>query len=760
MKKAMMKIVELSVDRPKLVLALTLMLTVLFAIQFPKIIIDTDPENMLREDEPVRVFHDKVKRDFGIDELIVLGIVREDGIFNRESLQKIKRITDEVLLIKGVISDDVMSLTLTNNVVAKGGVLNVRPPMVNVPKDEAGIEKLKQEVLGNPLFSDRLVSADARGAAIYIPIEDKDIAHEVGEAVKAIYAKMGGPEKYYMAGLPIAEDTFGREMFLQMAVVAPLAGGLLMLILFVIFRKVSLIVPPMAVAMLAVIWTMGAMIGLGFKIHIMSSMIPVFLMPIAVCDSVHILSDFFEKAPNTADRRKAILDVFSELMKPLFFTTITTAVGFSMLARADIPPVKAFGLFVAFGVVAAWLLTILVIPASLMLLRERKPIISRKEGSPVLAALGRFSLGRSKFVVIIGAVLIVVSVFGVMSLVVNDNPVKWFKKSHPIRIADNALNELIGGTYISYLVLSGKEEESIKQPEVMAYIEGLQRHLESLELVGKTTSVADVVKRINYVLHDEDPAYDVLPETKEAVGQYLFLYLMSSKPDELDNVVDYGFSKANVWVQLKSGDNRDMTAVVADVEQYVLKNPLPAGIAMQWSGLPYLNVAWQELMVTGMLKATVGSWWIIFILLVVQFRSLWWAIVGILPLGFSVLFSYGIIGFAGKEYDMPIAVVSTLALGLGVDFSIHFIQRFRDKLRETGDLEATMQWTMGGAPALAIFRNAVTVGLGFLPLVFSTLLPYVTVGVFFGALALFAGITTLVFLPALIGSMRGVLVQI
>lgn len=760
MRTTVMRLVRLSVDRPWTVLIVIGILTALFAVQFPKIIIDTDPENMLREDEPIRVFHNQVKQDFGIKELIVLGVVNDDGIFNPESLDKIKHITDEVLKIKGVIAEDVMSLTVTNNVVGKDGTLNVRPPMVEVPRDEAGIENLKNEVLDNPLFRDRIVSSDGRGAIIYIPIENKDIAREVGLEIEAIYTALGGPEKYYMAGLPVAEDTFGGEMFVQMAVVAPLAGGLLMLILFLIFRRVSLVAPPMAVAMLSVMWTMGAMIGLGFKVHIMSSMIPVFLMPIAVCDSVHILSDFFEKIPHAKDRKQAVLDVFEELMKPMFFTSITTAVAFSMLALADIPPVKAFGLFVAFGVMIAWLHTMTVIPAMLMLLRERKPITAREEGSPMLAALGRFSLNRSKLVVVVGAVLTVVAIYGVTTLVVNDNPVKWFKKSHPIRVADSVLNDLIGGTYISYLVLEGQGEEDMKRPDVMDYIEGLQEHLESLELVGKTTSVADVVKRVNYVLHDSDKAYDVLPDTRSAIGQYIFLYLMSSKPDELDNMVDYDFSKANIWVQLKSGDNRDMTSVVDDLSRFMEANPAPDGVSVQWSGLPYLNITWQSLMVTGMLKATMGSWWIIFVLLIVQFRSLWWAAVGMLPLGFSVLFTYGLIGFAGKEYDMPIAVCSTLALGIGVDFSIHFIHRFRDRYKETGDLEATMQWAMGGEPALAIFRNALTVGIGFTPMALATLLPYVTVGLFFGSLAFFAGITTLVFLPALIGTFRGVLLKV
>ena len=131
-----------------------------------------------------------------------------------------------------------------------------------------------------------------------------------------------------------------------------------------------------------------------------------------------------------------------------------------------------------------------------------------------------------------------------------------------------------------------------------------------------------------------------------------------------------------------------------------------------------------------------------------------------LPLVFAVVFSYGLIGFIGKEYDMPIAVCSTLALGLGDDFAIHFISRFRQRFRETKELKQAMELTMGGEPALAIFRNALVVGLGFFPMVMATLTPYVTVGLFFGALAFFSGVTTLIFLPALIGSFKKVLLKV
>ncbi len=752
-------LINFSLKYPRTVIFLTIIVTAVLSFQFPKIKIDTDPENMLARDEPVRVFHNQVKREFGINEMIVLGILREDGIFHRDTLRKIKEITDSIKHIRGVISDDILSLSVTNNVIASGGTLRVRPPLFKLPDTDWEVESLKKEILDNPLFRDRLVSSDGRGAAIYIPIESKDIAHEVAQEIRRIIKPLEGKEKFYMAGLPLAEDTFGAEMFRQMAIVAPLAGGFLMLILLIIFRRIMLVLPAMIVAMLSVIWTMGAMIGLGFTVHIMSSMIPVFLMPIAVCDSVHVLSDFYEHYKGK-DRSGVIRDVFRSLFRPMLYTSLTTAVGFANLAWAKIPPVRVFGLFVALGVLSAWLLSVTFLPAFLSIIKERRlrGLEKVKSSSRVLAVLSDISISKSKAVVIVGAILLVIAIYGVTTLRVNDNPVKWFKKSHPIRVADTVLNRIIGGTYISYLVFEGSAPDDMKRPDVVSYMDKLQSYLHSHHLVGKTTSIADVVKRINYVLHDQDASYERVPDSRQLIGQYLFLFLMSSKPDELDNLVDYDYKKANLWVQLRSGDNRDMTAVVRSVENYVKDNPLPEGISIKWSGLPYLNIVWQKLMVSGMLKATIGSYWVVFVLLIVLFRSFWWAIIAILPLSFSIIFSYGLIGFAGKDYDMPIAVCSTLTLGLGIDFAIHFCQRFRAHLKESGDFNKTMQWVTKGEPTVAIARNAIVVGLGFLPLVLATLTPYVTVGLFFGSLALFAGITTIFFLPALIETFKGKLI--
>ncbi|MFQ6115832.1 MAG: RND family transporter, partial [bacterium] len=681
--------------------------------------------NMLEAHQPDRVFYDQIKEDFGIRDLIVLGVTDEAGVFRPETLGKIARITEEILRIEGVIVEDVISFTTTDNVASRGGgLLEVRRIMEEVPGTEEEAKALQTSVYDNPLFVEKLVSKDGHAVALYIPIQKKDMSYRISREIESIVQKeLGEGQNYYIAGLPVAEDTFGSEMFYQMGILAPLTGMVIFLLMFLLFRKVSLIVSPMIVAMFSVVWGMGALIGLGFTVHIMSSMIPIFLMPIAVLDSVHILSEFHDRYPDRRDRKQTLLAVTEELFTPMLYTSLTTAFGFASLTLAEIPPVRVFGAFVAIGVMAAWLLTVTFIPASIMLIREERllaKVAKREKRSSFLAALlpklGRFAFAQSRAVVLGATLLLALGIWGITKIVVNDNPVKWFNESHKIRIADRVMNERFGGTYMAYLTVEGQQPDDIKRPEVMAYIDELQKYLEQKEVVGKTSSVADIVKRLGHVLRGDAGSENQLPSSQDEIGQYLFLFLMSGDPNDLDNFVDYDYQKANIWVQMKRGDNRDMERVEQAVQQYFNKNDVPQGIEIRWSGLTYINKVWQDLMVKGMLKAVLGGFVAVFVLMLFLFRSPGLAFISMMPLTFAITLSYGSIGFIGKDYDMPIAVCSSLALGLSIDFAIHFIQRFRRKYRESGNVEAANLFIFQ-EPARAISRNAFVIVFGFLPLV-------------------------------------------
>jgi hypothetical protein len=751
---------RLCVDFPRLTIGVILLLTFWAIFQLPKITTDTDPENMLEPDAPVRVSHEATKRTFGIHELIVVGFESERDLFNVDDLTKLFRINREILNIPGVIIPDVLSLVTTDTMRKSGDTLEIRKLLERPPQTQEDARQLKDTLLGNPLFREKLISQDGQRVAFYIPIERKEIAARVTREIQALVDTEPGITAK-IAGLPMAEMVFGEQMFLLMGVLSPLVMLVITVGLWIFFKDWRLIVAPLLVSMLSVLWTMGLLIGLGYPVHIMSSMIPIFLMVTGLADGIHILSQFYDVYPRYGDKRTAILETMKELYSPVLYTSYTVMAGFGSLMLVNIPPVRIFGLFVAIGVLAAWILTVTFLPAFMMLLNEET--LKRRWQREVATGgvlvrvadwLGRLGMARSWGVLLAGIAVLALAGYGMEQNRVNDDPVKWFKSSSPIRQASRLMNQQFGGTYMAYLVAEADAPDAATRPEVLRYLDELQREIGQDPRVGKTTSLADILRWINRVLTGNDE----LPRSQELAAQYLFLYLSSGgSPDTLDNFVDYGYQRLNIWLQLKTGDNQDMIEVMERVTRYVTAHPLP-GVRVEMTGPTYVNVVWQQVMVTGMLGSFAGSIVTVLLIMAIEFRSLLWALIGVVPLLSTIFVSYGLLFFIGKEIDMPIAVCSSLALGIGVDFAIHFIFRFRERYRQERDLQKSLQWTFG-EPAVGILRNALLLFLGFAVMLAAPLGPYVTVGAFAAIDMLVGALATLLLLPALIVLLQRVILK-
>ncbi|MBN1291437.1 MAG: outer membrane lipoprotein-sorting protein [Candidatus Latescibacteria bacterium] len=748
---------KFSRNNPKIIIGLVTITTVFFALQFSKIKIDTDPENMLSPQEHVRQFHHEIKETFNLHDMLVLGIYDEKGVFNQNTIPRVIAITDEIKDLDGVIADDILSISEVDDITSDNGTIRVHPLVEGLPATkEEGLE-LKFAIERNPILSNKLAASDGKLIGIYIPIESKNLSFKLSKQIEEIARKHLGEEQYYIAGLPIAEDTFGAEMFKQMGISAPLAGLIIGLLLLFFFRKFIVVFAPMVLAVVTVIWTMGLLIGTGNTVHIMSSMIPIFLFPIAVLNSIHILSSFHERYQRHKHMKTTIMHTMDELFMPMLFTSLTTTVGFLSLALTPIPPVKVFGLFVSFGIATSWLLSMTFLPAYAMLLPKKtlKTFGISEEGDDsvmarILPKIQVWSTNRARGIVIGTLVLFAFSVVGISRIVVNDNPVNWFKKDHPLRQADAIMNSHMGGTYMSNLVFEG-DEDTFKEPEVVAYMESVQNLINERKSVGATTSVVDVLKKIAYELKGTSE----LPDNYDEIAQYYFIYEMAGgDPEDLFTFITSDYSKAHIWVQMTEGDNILMNNLVHTVDDYISLHPLPEGVSAEWAGLNYINVVWQDKMVNGMLWSLLGSFLIVFFMMVILFRSLVWGLLSMIPLTTTITFIYALIGFAGKPYDMPVAVLSSLTLGLSIDFAIHFIKRAQFIHNQTNNFKETMN-QMFEEPAKAITRNMMVIAIGFVPLFLANLVPYITVGVFFFIIMLFSGIATLIILPALSQILQG-----
>ncbi len=863
-----------SLKHYKLITIVMVVFTLALGALIPLIEVDTDPENMLSKDEAVRVFHNLTKEQFELNDIVIVGIVNNkhpNGVFNPVSLARIYELTEFSKTLwwpneekpdeqTGVIEVDLLAPSTVDHI-GQGGPGEVRFEwlMKKPPATEAEALEIRDKAMSNPLLKGTLVSEDGKAICLYLPLTSKDLSYRVYSKLKEKIATFQGDEEYHITGLPVAEDTFGVEMFIQMAISAPLAMVVIFLLMLLFFRKLILVLSPMIVAMVSVISTMGLLIGLGFPVHIMSSMIPIFLMPIAVVDSVHILSEFFDLYTKEKGRVGTVKEVMSNLFTPMLYTSLTSAAGFASLALTPIPPVQVFGIFVAIGIMIAWACTITFVPAYIMMIKEKslenfgqeaRHVEKQNWLTKLLNRTGNFTYSKAKPILAAIIIITVVAIYGITRIQINDNPVKWFSKSHPIRQADIELNEHFGGTYMAYLVLEdgtkgnistefvgslrnrwlkkgfelteeipqakdlvseiekllfprASDEKSrgqyvdefieiankklqaaeesgedavidlwyevadffelererlklFKQPKLLEYMAKLQNHLKESGLVGKSNSVADVVKKVHQELIDgKDESY-MIPKSSGAVAQCLLQFQSSHNPDDLWHLVTYDYMKANIWIQLTSGDNKDMEKVVKGVGDFFAKNTPPVPLKYNWAGLTYINTVWQNKMVLGMLQSFLGSFIIVFIMMAILFRSPLWGIICMIPLTITIAVIYGIIGLIGKDYDMPVAILSALTLGMAVDFAIHFLERVRASFAETGSWQSSVG-VMFGEPARAISRNVVVIAIGFLPLLAASLVPYKTVGIFLCAIMVLSGAITLLVLPAIIKLIEKVL---
>ncbi|WP_319201093.1 efflux RND transporter permease subunit [uncultured Ilyobacter sp.] len=844
-------ITDMSIRYPKFIISIFIVITLILAFFIPRIEIDTDPENMLSEDTFVRKFHNYAKKEFLLNDIIVVGVVnenRDEGVFNPKTLQDISTLTENIKTWDGVIKEDIISPSTQDNI-SQGGVGEVifEWLMKEPPETIEDSLKIKNNIMSNPVLKGTMVSEDGKALALYIPIKSKDMSYEYSVMIKNIISNFNNGDSYYISGLPVAEDTFGVQMFKQMEISAPLAMIIIFILLKVFFKKNSLILSPMIISAMSVFMTMGLLIGMGYKVHIMSSMIPIFLMPIAVVDSVHILSVFHDLYPESMNKEKALRGTMDELFVPMLYTSLTTCVGFASLALTPIPPVRIFGLFVSFGIAMAWILTVTFIPSYIILFIKEESLTNFGKSNDskssfiekLLQKNSEFTFTHYKKIIAATCILVLISAYGISNIIINDNPVIWFEKNHEIRKADRVLNDHFAGTYMAYLVLERdyeaediknaleetqilleqyrgdlgevlyedlnqaadsvyktmlgsenysvqefyslvkdqtelaldendsfvledvydilgeyqSESQTFKNPKMLEYMDRLSQELDSNLNVGKSNSIIQIVKKVYQELLGGQKENFRIPDTTAGVAQSLLSFQNSHTPQMLWHFVTPDYEKGNIWVQLKNGDNKSMQEVSESIEAWMKKNKSPMKIKHNWAGLTYVNVIWQNEMVRGMLNSLMGSFVVVFLMMAFLFKSPLWGILSMIPLSVTVLFSYGLIGLVGKSYDMPVAVLSSLTLGLSVDFAIHFIERAREIYSVEKNWKITLD-KMHEKPARAVVKNSIIISVAFLPLLLAPLVPYKTVGILISAILMVSSIATFIILPALIKPLK------
>ncbi len=694
---------------------------------------ETNLDKYMPQDHPAFVYSDKAESWFNIKDGIIIALENKNGVFNTETLDTLKKLTKRFQKFPEIDKNDVTSLYTADNIIGSEDGMDVKAFYKRVPKSPEKLKKLKENVINNEMVFGRLVSYDTTVTVIIAEIGDDVFTQDFyNHILKTAKASETDDIKIYVAGRPIVEGTMALLGPADMKKMVPIVILVIFIVLFITLRSFKGTLITLGVVFFSTIWAFGLMATVGIPIYAVSTMIPVMLIAIGVADGIHLYSHlqvFINHNPQ-ATRKEATKDMLKFLWKPVIMTSVTTAVGFISLLTSQVYPVKYFGIFTAFGVMMAMVFSLVFLPAGIMIfgLPKAKPInhTEDKEGHSHSKIANNFAswVIKHKYVSIVGSLIIaVLSIIGMQEIWINSSFLEKFEKNSEIVLTDKFINEHFGGTSTLNLILDAEgKKDAFKNPAVLKLVDKMQKDVDNeLQVVGNTFSLADYIRRMNKVMNADKEEYNTIPDNQDMIAQYLLLYEMSGDPENLNKVVDYDYEKANVTFQLKSDNSKAMNSTLAIIEKY--KDDFKKlGIDMNYAGSGYKGLVFTDLILEGQIKSLILSLIIIVVLLSLMFKKISIGLIGSVPIILTALISFGIMGFLGIPLNTTTALLSSIAIGIGIDYAVHFLEQYRHNAEHSQDKMKTAQLTMAHS-GRAIIYNAIVVIAGFLVLIFSVFPP-------------------------------------
>ena len=726
----MKNILNKSLQLPWLSIGLTILLSaVFFYFMSQNSKMETNLDKYMPQDHPAFIYSDQAEEWFGINDGIIVAIENKNGIYNTATIDTLKQLTRVLQKMDEIVKSDVTSLYTADNIIGDEEGMDVKSFFKKVPQTEEKLKELQQNVRNNEMVYGRLVSTDETVTVIIAEIRDDVFTQEFyNEILELADAFQTDDITIHVAGRPIVEGTMALLGPADMKRMVPIVLLVITIVLYIMLRSIRSTLLTMSVVFFSTLWAFGLMAMVNIPIYAVSTMIPVMLIAIGVADGIHLYSHLhlFQRKNPDAGKKEAVTDMVKHMWKPVVMTSITTAVGFISLLTSQVYPIKYFGIFTAFGVLVAMLLSLLIIPAGIMIFGLPKLKKKKKKSRNNSSFYQHFAIKviRNKKVSIFAtAAIIILSIVGMQKIWINSSFLDKFERDSEIVLTDKFINDHFGGTTSLNLILDADGKKDVfKNPEALRLVDKMQTQLENeLEVVGTSFSLADYINRMNKVMNADDEAFNTIPDSQDMIAQYLLLYEMSGDPENLDKVVDYDYEKLNVTFQLKSDNSKAINSALAIINTYE-DDFSEMGISMKYAGSGYKGLIFTDLILEGQIMSLILSIIIVIVLLSFMFKNILAGLIGAVPILVTALISFGVMGFLDIPLSTTTALLSSIAIGIGIDYAVHFIEQYRVNALKTGDKELTAQKTMAHS-GRAILFNAIVVIAGFLVLLFSVFPP-------------------------------------
>ena len=696
-----------------LIILLVLMGTLFFGNEIRSLKIDADILRSLPDEDPDAKLLKKIGENFGGNNMGVI-ILETDNIYQTSVLEHIQLLTDTLANIDGIITVS----SLTNIINIKGGDYGIEIGKLvdeyEMPESPKDFQILRNNILNNEMYKGSIVSEDETSTLIIFNLDNNSDVNAIAKNVIRKTKELNLPEKLYYIGSPMLLTYISDLMRDDLTNLLPLAFLVIAFILFLSFRSISGVLLPLLIAIIAIVWSLGSMAFLDIKMSMISNNIPIILLAIGSAYTIHVINRI--NKVSQSKETDVIARALAFVLIPLILAALTTIIGFvSFIFGAYLSMIVDFGIFTALGTLFASLLSIFFVPAILEVVNyKRKKNIKQKEHSFLtnyfLKPINALLIKRPKTILIFWMVLIAISIIGMSSIKRSVDIQEYFKKNNPTRLAENIMIEKFGGTKPIFVHFKG----NMQSPKVLKTMIQTSEYMEKSPDVYTSMSIAKLIAEINLNITNTRG----IPNKSEQIEQLWFLL---EGNEVLNRFVNEDLTEGIIISKFKSPDNESKKEFAKYMRAFIATNS-SEDCEIEITGMPFVDITMDQSLINSQIGSILIAILFVIILVGIILRSWISGLYASIPIIATIMLLFGFMGLTGISLNIATVLVASVALGIGIDYSIHIISHFNESYKKSQDLYASIQESIL-ISGNAIIINVISVSAGFLILVFSEMVP-------------------------------------
>ena len=731
--------VDQALQHSRRTITLSILATLFMGSGIRFLVMDDDMMKMFPKELESKVTCDTIQNEFGSTEIIFIAFGRQgESAYQEKTLADLWTLTEQLNILSTV--DDISNISNATRIDQVDGFLEIDDLQIRKVLSSSEIDDIKVYLNKNQDLKKQLVSKGEEYLLTIIQPFDQvgldqfrnDIV-SVADSILSNYDVHYGGTAYVTGSVPqlIRDDV---QSLIKMGMV------IMLVILLFNLRSIHGVLMVMMVIISSLIAMMGFM-GWAYKITgsdrflfaLLNTSMPIILLTIANSDGVHVVTKFFREFRKLRDVNTAIESSMDALLLPIFLTSITTIAAFLTMVSSPLEPLIGYGVSISVGIAWAWLMSSLMLPA----------VISTKKWDPNSKAIAQASIFEKlvgkianivthypKYVFSSGLILVLAGLMGLYKITIDVNVASFFKPGTEIRDSMDFIDEKMSGT----MDLRVRLDADIKDPIVLQKMDSLQSYIEENDQVKVTYSIANVVKQMHRTVMDDSLKYETIPVEREKVNNLFTMYSMSGDPEDFSSLVDYEYSSGLITALSSVMSTEDVFSFVGSITDHIEQN-FDQTINIDVTGMIVVIRDMVLMVIRSSFLSILISLVLICSITALFFKRIIWGILAVIPLTGAVILNFGLMGHFGITLNHITAILSSIIIGVGVDFAIHFISQFQrlSSSIDRGDLSQEVIKDVGYPIILDAGSN-----MGFGALLFSAFIPVQ----YIGGLMVFAMIST------------------